>query len=156
MNRWVWDARDDTTFEKALQWIFYLPLSVAWFVVLSIFLVVTSYNLLRLLCKRTDIEEEDIAFVDSKSLNIITLATLDKYNKARGENKLSFGLFMQSYFFLNWRTDFEPDDVFSQKSAILAHIHTIRTNDKSFVDGAINMEEGEDENFQRMKKKTKQ
>ena len=113
VNHWIWYDRDDTHFEKALQWIFYLPVSITWFVVLLITAVITSLTLLKLLCKRTDIEQEDIAYVDSKSLNIITLATLDKYNKARGENKLSFGLFMQSYFFLNWRTDFTPDDVFS-------------------------------------------
>ena len=54
---------------------------------------------------------------------------------------------MQSYIYLNWRTDFEADDVFSQKSAIHAHIHRIRTNKKSFVDGKTDIQEDEDEDI---------
>lgn len=113
VNGFIWDKRPDTTLEKVLQFIFYLPLSFAWFGFIAVTAVVFTYQLIKWVFRAEEPSEDEIKVVDNHSLNVIKLADLNKFNNERGENKLSFGLFMQSYLFLNFRTDFEADDVFS-------------------------------------------
>lgn len=128
------DLRNRTNFELALPWIFYLPLSFIYLFISFIALLYTTYQGLRLICKSADPSDQEIDKVDASSIEQITLAKLTELNKERGENRLKFGQLMMIYTFLNLRTEFEADDVFSQKTAILAYIHRLRTKEESYTD----------------------
>jgi len=120
-NGIVMDLRNSTGLELALPWIFYLPLSAIYFMIMCITLLVSTYQILRLLCKSADPSDSEIEKVDASSIEQITLEKLTELNKQRGENRVKFGDLMMIYSFLNLRTEFEADDVFSQKTAIMAY-----------------------------------
>ena len=148
--------RRDTGFENMLRFTFYLPLCLTWLFIMGLTLLVAVFKGIRLILRESEPTEAEIEKMDSKSLNVVTLATLSKLNKERGDNKLPFGQFMFAYFLLNFRTEFEADDVFSQKTAIWVHIFKLKSNKENFEDGAINHEQEDDENYQRMTQRSKQ
>ena len=51
VNDFVWDHRPDSTFEKVLQFIWYLPLSLAWFVFIGVTAVLLAYQFIRWLVR---------------------------------------------------------------------------------------------------------
>lgn len=59
------------------------------------------------------------------------------------------------YNFLNLRTEFTPDDVFSQQSAILAFQQNIKANAESYTDSQVIVDEDVNDGFKRMTKEGK-
>jgi len=58
------DMRMGTKMDKVLSFGFYLPLSLTWFFALVITGLVTTYLLLRALCKKSDPSESEIEKID--------------------------------------------------------------------------------------------
>lgn len=153
------DLRPDTKFEKVLPYTFYVPLSVVYLGIMFCTAIVTLYLGVVLLCQRGDPTEKQIESVDANSLNEITLSRLTELNKARDEDKhLRFGEVILVYTTLNLRTQFEADDVFSQKTAVMTHLQNLIYNQDSYKAGSDHAKalenEDEDENYARMKKHT--
>lgn len=61
--------RKGTKMDKFLSFGFYLPLSLSWFFAIVITGLVTTYLLLRAICKKSDPTESEIEKIDQKSLN---------------------------------------------------------------------------------------
>jgi hypothetical protein len=112
-----------------------------YFCVVVVTALIATVSLLRMICKSSDPTQEEIDKIDAKSLNQITMVELDKLNKQLGDEKLPFGLFMVCYLYLNWRTEFEPDDVFSQKTAVLTYLFNLKSDKDSYQSGGINHDE---------------
>lgn len=107
------DLRKNTRLEKTLPYAFYLPLAITYFLFMVITAILSLFFTLKLICKKSNPTEREIDGIDKHSLNLITLEHLTELNKARGDKQITFGQLMTIYSFLNLRTEFEPDDVFS-------------------------------------------
>ena len=76
----------------------------------------------KLFIRKEDPEVEEIKAMDHKSIEEITFAELKALNDQATVNKLTYGNLLYAYYLLNLRTEFEPDDTFSQKTAVWVHI----------------------------------
>lgn len=144
--------RCDNKFERALPYIFYLPVAGIYLFIMFISALASIWLGLKLLCKSSDPSEKEIETVDANSIEVITLEKLTALNKERGDDRVRFGHLMLIYFFLNMRTEFEADDVFSQKTAILTHLNDVKENSDSYNDNTIVADEDDNDGFKRMNK----
>ena len=107
--------RPDTTFERIIPWAFYLPLALAWLVTMSYILGVGCLKGKKFIFGSSQPTDEEVRMIDADSLHEISLESLSELNKLRGNDKLHYGEFMLTYYFLNWRTAFDTYDIFAQK-----------------------------------------
>lgn len=119
------DQRKNTHFEKAVPFVCYLPLAAIYLVICLFatkFLITWMY---RIFFRGTNISMEEIKSLDEKSIQQITLEVLHDFNEKRGEEKLTYGNLIFTYWILNLRTEFAADDTFSQKTACWVHIYKL-------------------------------
>lgn len=67
---------------------------------------------------------------------------------------MRFGTLMFIHSFLNLRTEFEPDDVFSQKTAAMTYVHNIRSKEESYADSQLLPDEDPNDGYGRMTKES--
>ena len=157
---YLMDLRPDTSFERVIPYTFYLPLSLFYLVIMCISAALTFFLAVTLICKKGDPTEKQIQTVDDNSLNEITLSRLCELNQARSEDShLGFGEVMIVYTFLNLRTQFEADDVFSQKTAVNTHLYNIRKNKENYESKEDHeqalLTENEEDDYAKMNKRMK-
>ena len=93
-------------------------------------------------------DDEELKSHDIKSTDEITFRELKALNDQRTENHLSYGNLLYVYYLLNLRTEFEPDDTFSQKTATWVHIYALKhqsNNESQAVAAGINDEKPDED-----------
>ena len=132
------DQRPYSDTEKYIPFFIYMPLCALYILAMFVFGLKNLYKLVKLLFKQGQPTDAEIKDVDDHSINLITLAELEVYNQNRkanmGEDQiLNYGNLYNVYAILNQRSEFNPDDTFSQKTAVWVHIYQVMNDEKSYV-----------------------
>ena len=164
LNGFYMDMRPNSIFEKALPYFLYLPICVLYILVIFFVGLRNVYYMLKCMFKHDMPTEQECHDIDDNSTNLISMAELETYNKNRGAAKgeefmLEYGSLYYIYHVLNQRTEFVPDDTFSQKTAVWVHIYKVMNDDASYVpkntESEYNQNDDEEENFTKMEVSTK-
>lgn len=146
--------------EKGMPFVVYLPLAVMYLIICLFatkFLITWLY---RIFFRGTAISIEEIRTLDEKSIQQISLEVLHECNEKRGDDKLTYGNLIFTYWILNLRTEFAADDTFSQKTACWVHIYKMMNSNENY--SAVlankiasqlslqNKDDDEDENYGKM------
>lgn len=124
------DQRPVTSTEKLMPYVVYLPMIVLYLCGMLYILCIGCKWGYKLFIRTEDPDMAEIKSMDHKSIEEITFAELKALNDAKTENKLNYGSLLYAYYLLNMRTEFEPDDTFSQKTAVWVHIKNMERESK--------------------------
>ena len=144
--------RRDTTFERTIPYIFYLPLALAWNISMNYLQAVGLFKCREMIKRSEQPTDEEVRKNDDNTIHEISMETLSELNKQReGESKLHYGEFMLTYYFLNLRTAFDTYDIFAQKQKLQAYEFKLKSDPANYEDGIVNHDRVYHGDFSRMR-----